>query len=117
MKIIYLSGPMAGRPDLNEPAFRRAAKAISQHPNQLDVIVPHDIEAPSHEGDCPASYAKNGPHSAACYLRADLAVMLVADAVVMMPGWEASVGARLELSVAAACGIPVTMLDPAVLDD
>lgn len=33
------------------------------------------------------------------------------DAVVVMPGWEASQGARLEVHVARECGIPVVELD------
>ncbi len=109
---IYLSGPMAGHDHLNEPAFRAAAKTLVEqgHPT----VVPHDIQPADHPGDCPRSYAANaGGHSAACHLRGDLLIMLVCDEVAMLPGWEASVGARLELNVAAAVGLPVRFIEEA----
>jgi hypothetical protein len=101
----YISGPDIGHDDFNEPAFRRAAEAIVAVGG--DVVVPLDVKPDPHDGECPASYARGTEHSNACYLRADLRAMLDCDAIVLLPGWEASVGARLELSVAAAVGMRV----------
>lgn len=41
------------------------------------------------------------------WYRATLALMLKCDAVLTVPGWEASVGAAEEVRVAVARGIPV----------
>lgn len=103
---IYIAGPITGYPDLNESAFRHEAerlRAVGHEP-----VIPHDIEAHEHEGDCPPTYSKPMPgHGSACFLRADIKTLLECDAVRMLPGWEHSVGARLEHSVAAHCGIPI----------
>lgn len=113
MRVAYVSGPIAGYPELNEPLFRAAARRlvgtrVSPQRKYDKVVVPHDIDPHQHEGPCPASYVQNGDHTAACYLRTDLIEMLrSADDVWMLPGWEASVGARLEMQVAAACGLGV----------
>lgn len=106
MTRIYLAGPMAGYPDLNRQAFRDTAWTLHLAGHQ--VVNPHNEMPDDHDGDCPRSYAVNDGHSAACYLRACLKVMLDCDEVHLLPGWESSVGARLELQVAAACGLKVT---------
>lgn len=41
------------------------------------------------------------------HLRMDLKMLLDCDAILMLDGWGKSVGARLELSVACHCGMPV----------
>jgi Domain of unknown function (DUF4406) len=106
-KKIYISGPISGKPDHNLPAFRAAEKMWQSR--GYDVVVPHDIPAHDHEGTpCPPSYAEGGyGHSAACNLRADLVVLLTCDEVATLPGWDHSVGAKLEISVALHCGIPI----------
>lgn len=107
---IYISGPMNGYPNLNQEAFRRIAKVITDR--GFTAVIPHDIEAYPHAGECPVSYVdKTGEprtteHSAACYLRADLRVMLTCDVVLLMDNWHMSVGARVEHRVAVTCGIP-----------
>jgi hypothetical protein len=85
---IYISGPMTGIPDYNFPAFNAAEKALLGY------------------GVNPA---KNGLPLGlpwATYLRADLKVLLECDAVLQLPGWMDSHGARLECFVADALGMP-----------
>src|SRR5688572_6994579 len=112
-RVAYISGPIAGQPDLNGAMFRAAERRLTGQRTlrkfRYDlVLVPHDIPPYQHEGECPPSYVKNGEHTAACYLRTDLHTMLEhATDVWMLPGWEASVGARLEMQVAAACGLKI----------
>ncbi len=93
---IYVAGPMTGLPEFNIPAFNAAAA---------------QLRALGHKVENPADNAAGGtakPH--AWYLRAALRQLLLCDGVALLPGWEASVGARLEVNVAASIGCRVCTL-------
>ena len=92
--IAYLSGPMTGLPDNGYPAFQAAAERLRSQ--GVQVISPHEITPPG-----------AGPWSWAAHMRVDLAALLTADLIVMLPGWETSRGARLEKAVAEALGLVV----------
>ena len=105
--IKYVCGPIAGHPDLNEPAFREAMSTIAAGGDAL--LVPHDIKPHWHMGDCAPVYgspAAQGGHDGGCYLRADIAAFLrVADAVYCLPSWTRSRGAQIEVLTAVLDGI------------
>ncbi|NBP84580.1 MAG: DUF4406 domain-containing protein [Mycobacteriaceae bacterium] len=108
---VYVSGPMTGQPDLNRPLFARVADAWRRR--GLDVINPHEI-------DFPAVWSTLRPGSAfrhrwRDYMLVDLAVLLTCRAIVMLPGWEQSPGARLEYQTAQALGLVV--FDEQDIDD
>ncbi len=110
MADLYIAGPMAGHYDLNRAAFARAADHLRDGGHS--VVNPHDLAPHAHDGPCPPSYAINPDgHSAACYLRAAIVAMLGCREIVLLPGWETSVGARTELLTAAPCGLPVRFAD------
>ena len=92
--IAYLSGPMTGLPDNGYLAFQAAAERLRAQ--GVQVISPHEIVPPG-----------AGPWSWAQHMRVDLAALLTADVIVMLPGWEGSRGAQLEKTVAEAIGTPV----------
>lgn len=127
----YISGPISGLPDGNIAAFRQVQRLLEKRGHEA--VVPHDIPAEEHQGDCPRGYTpetvvdiskviSGDPgdpdpqryppvlvrerHSSACYLRADLREELTCDAVYMLTGWEYSVGARAEHDTAAIAGLP-----------
>lgn len=89
---VYLAGPMSGIKDYNYPAFNCTASALR--------ALSFDVENPAENPD-PACKSWNG------YLKTALRQMMTCDAVVLMPGWEKSRGANLEVDTARSVGIPV----------
>lgn len=78
---IYISGPMTGLPRLNFPLFNRTAVRLRNM--RWEVVNPVEINPdPNAEWlDCIAD---------------DLSAMKGCTAICMLPGWEASFGARIE---------------------
>lgn len=92
----YLAGPMSGYPEFNFPAFRDAAREL------VDMGLRNLYHTAS---GVPPREAVAKPWEE--YLRNALRVMLSCDAVVVLPGWRESKGARLEVYVALELGMPV----------
>lgn len=106
---IYISGAITGVPiEEARLTFEDAAK----HVTGTGHVAVNPFDVPPHwRCDCPIDVTDTagagGSHSWACYLRGDLAALLDCDAILMLPGWESSHGARLELTTASACGLRV----------
>lgn len=114
----YISGPISGIPEANEPAFRACAERTARR-LMMETLVPHDIKPFEHKGDCAkGSYASGEPgsHQACCYLRTDVAALAACDAIVMMPGWRASRGAMLEFTNAVFFGMEIWFYNEAAND-
>lgn len=105
----YLSGPLGGLPEVTREEkvarFKRASEVVRQM--GLDPLDPNDIIASCGIENCGDV---NG-HTWDCWLRWDLVAMLQeCDAIAMLPGWEFSKGAKLELHIARELGWPVIYL-------
>lgn len=96
LKRIYLSGPMTGLPDLNFPAFNEAARVLRAR--GFDVVNPAEINP-----DAGMSWEQ-------C-MRADIKALCDCDTIALLPGWEASKGAHLEVHVAHRLGLDVAPVD------
>lgn len=92
---VYLSGPMAGLPEHNFPAFHAHAELLRGA--GFEVVNPADLNP-----DPGKSWEE-------C-LRTDLRELCGCDAIALMPGWERSKGANLELHVAHRLGLEVLHL-------
>jgi len=60
--------------------------------------------------DCNGDWKKDDGsylHSWTCYLKYDIIAMLECDAIVMLPNWDTSRGAKFEMYVAEQCGLTV----------
>ena len=81
--IIYISGPMRGRPDFNHPAFMEAEKRLKAkgHTVLNPAWLPTDLKSPD-------------------YAPIDMAMIDAADAVYMLTGWHVSEGAMCEKAYA-----------------
>ncbi len=88
----YIAGPLTGIEDLNFPLFQRVAAALRA--KGIDAVNPAEINP-----DPSAGWQ-------AC-MKADLAQLVTCDAVVMLPRWQFSRGARLESHVASQLGLQV----------
>lgn len=92
--IVYISGPMTGYPEFNYPAFLDAER---------------ELMALGHSILNPARHPKQATW--ADYMRLDTADVVRAEGVAVLPGWEASRGARLEVDIAHALGMTVLPID------
>lgn len=107
---VYLSGPISGIPDAAH-RFQEAADALD--PQWFEAVNPFNVAPLSHPGvECGRGYHpgdnEHGHTSSACYMRTDLMALLSCDSIRMLPGWEDSRGAQVELMVAKACGMGIT---------
>lgn len=96
MTKLYVSGPMKGIEDSNFTAFEYAGRMLRE--------VGYEVENPIDNG-----LERGLPWET--YLRADLAMVVKCDGVALLPDWEMSSGAHLEVHVARALNMPVRTLD------
>lgn len=103
LRTVYISGPMRGIPGFNFPEFDTAADRASHL--GFDPITPAEMDR-QNEGLVTEEQA-NTPAMLEKYLRRDAHALITADAIAMLPGWENSVGAKMELAIALFLKRPV----------
>jgi hypothetical protein len=99
---LYVSGPMTGYDQHNFPAFEAAATALR--------ALGHTILS-AHEIKHPEEVHGGGRLTWQQYLRGDVKEMCECDGIILLRGWNASKGARLELAVALGLELPVYYYD------
>lgn len=95
---VYVAGPMSGLPELNFPAFHKAAADLRA--KGFEVVNPAEINA-----DPTAGWN-------AC-MRQDIAQLVTCDELAVLPGWQRSRGATIEMRLAADLGMRIVHLEPA----
>ncbi|MDE2098122.1 MAG: DUF1937 family protein [Patescibacteria group bacterium] len=114
---IYISGPMRNRPFFNFAAFDEAAAQLAELGHTP--ISPAEssrwlVRECGFDPACESDYAKV---SLETYMEDDIRAMRHADCVVLLPGWQRSRGARVEIAYARFRSIPVyTLKDFLMLD-
>lgn len=89
---VYLSGPMTGLPDYNFPAFHEAGEKLRALGYKVSCPTVNKPPCKTWEG----------------YMRLAIIQMLACDAVAMLPGWQASRGAKIEMDLAVVLGMHVS---------
>jgi hypothetical protein len=98
---VYISGPMTGIADLNFPAFNLAAAMLRQ--KGVEAVNPAEVN----------------PDSAMPWeqcMRADIKALCDCDTIALLPGWERSRGAHLEVHIAHRLGMRVVALGDLVAE-
>lgn len=93
--IYYISGPMTGLPEFNYPMFEAVASELRGM--GYDIVSPHETD--EIQGNEPGSQTWEW------YMRHALRGLLTCNAIVMLPGWTRSKGARRELDIALDTGM------------
>lgn len=90
--VVYISGPMAGYPEYNYPAFIKAEEELRKI-GYTKIINPAKINHPDTDwGNC---------------MRRAITELMKADAVISLPGWHQSRGANIEIKLAINLGMSV----------
>ena len=89
-KVVYIAGPMSGRPDLGRGAFNRAEMKLRSRGCKVinPACLPIDLPAGSYAPIC-------------------LAMLMQCNEICLLPGWEDSPGACMEHEVALYTGMTV----------
>ena len=115
--IVYISGPMRNRPFYNFAAFDEAVATIAEMGHTPVSPAEHSRRIVRECGFDPTdeqSYAKIPDET---YFEDDIRAMRYVDCVVLLSGWRASLGVRVEIAYARFRGIPVyTLKDFLLLD-
>lgn len=106
---VYLSGPMTGYPRWNFDAFEDAARRL-RGTGLFEVISPHEKDLD--DGFDPTTDGSDFDLRAA--LQWDVDQCLSADGIVLLPGWQDSSGAVIEVIAVEAAGGTVMTLDAAL---
>lgn len=96
--IYYLSGPMTGIKNFNSDNFKSAC--LHLRATGLTVLSPDEIDFNETKED-------RGKKDYGFYMKESIKLLLQADAIILMDGWQDSRGCRTELNVARAMNYPV----------
>lgn len=94
MKRVYVCGPMTGLPEFNFPAFHAAAAALRAQ--GLEVVNPAEI-----------NLGQQGTWEQC--MRAAIKGLCDCDGLVLLPGWQGSKGAHIELGIAHRLGMEIAL--------
>ena len=91
---VYISGPMTGLPNFNREAFAEAEKWCIR--NGLSPFNPGWL-----------AFDEGSAFTYEEILQIDLAALANCNVILMLPGWEKSNGAKVELEMATCLGLKV----------
>jgi hypothetical protein len=106
---LYIAGPMTGMEDWNFPAFFDAEKQLESLGYAVENPARHDGNTVE-EALATVGTADNPVEKWEFYVKRDLKYLLECVGVVLLPGWQDSKGARLEVHIAKQLKMPLFIL-------
>ncbi len=106
---IYIAGPMTGYKDWNYPAFRHAAARMRAL--CWDVVSPVEVAEPF---GTPERLCED-PALMQAAVQAELHALEDCSHILLLPGWERSQGARVELVHAITYSLEIIVATPELL--
>lgn len=94
----YLCGPITNLPNNNRGAFRTARRDVEKL--GYSTIMPHDLFLGYDTSD----------YTHSDYMRRCIRALMHAKILVLLPGWELSEGAQIEIQIAGLIGIPKVVI-------
>lgn len=106
---VYIAGPMTGLPKWNFPAFFEAEEQLEAL--GYEPINPAHTDGATVQEALDSAGTVDRPNNLwSYYMKRDLPNVMEADMLCLLPGWETSKGASLEVHVAKALGLPLMVL-------
>ena len=109
--VVYVSGPMTGRPQFNYPAFRSCAAAFRAADytvyDPTERIAECGVPLDTSDMDGTERLSPEVFDLRKAFAEYAAFITTQADAIVVLPGWEDSKGAVGEVMLARAIGLPV----------
>lgn len=118
---VYIAGPMTGLPQFNIPAFVSATERLRAAGFEVVSPVERDSDAVREAAlASPDGKLTNDSIAGETWgqiLARDVAIVAdEVDGVVVLPGWNRSRGARLEVTTALLCNKPIFVEHPQLAD-
>lgn len=109
MTKVYIAGPMTGVKDWNFPAFFEAERQLEAL--GYEVVNPAHNDGATVQDALQSAGTPESPNNLwSYYMKRDLPQVMNVDMLCVLPGWQTSKGARLEVTVARAIGLPLMVL-------
>jgi len=107
-KRVYISGPITGQEDGNKKAFKEAEMKFRDM--NFDAINPHELHGTDWEAEWNEKLEQRKitvlEHWAG-YMKTDIQALVKCDFVALLPNWESSKGANIEIAIAKSLGMPI----------
>jgi hypothetical protein len=116
---LYVAGPMTGKPQFNYPHFMEVTETLTDcgyrvlNPAEVDNL--HRAEEAERDVKCAECY-HGRKHEWDWYMRRTIKMLMDAQAIALLRGWEQSRGAKLEVALATQLGMPFRPWQSWVLD-
>lgn len=109
LKKVYISGAMTGVEDYNRPAFKKAEERLSNM--NFDVTNPHNLFTEEELHSILGDVSLSEDEKWGLFMKRDIEYLVKCDFIAVLPYWETSRGANLELAIAKAIKMPIVQAD------